>query len=74
MLSETKSNLRKTQEKCFSLVICAVYGGMSEKKFKEVHADSCFQCGHCESRCPFHVKQMARMEEIGSFFNHEGWR
>ncbi len=40
----------------------------------ELHADSCIRCGHCESRCPFHVKQMARMEEIGSFFNREGWR
>ncbi len=35
----------------------------------ELHADSCIQCGHCESRFPFHVKQMARMEEINSFFN-----
>lgn len=37
----------------------------------ELHADSCIHCGHCESRCPFHVKQMARMEEIESFFNRE---
>ena len=34
----------------------------------ELHADSCVQCGHCESRCPFHVKQMERMKEINSFF------
>lgn len=34
----------------------------------ELHADSCIQCGHCESRCPFHVNQMARMKEIDSFF------
>ena len=34
----------------------------------ELHADSCVQCGHCESRCPFQVKQMARMHEINSFF------
>lgn len=37
----------------------------------ELHADSCIHCGHCESRCPFHVKQMARMEEIESFFHRE---
>ena len=33
-----------------------------------VHADACIKCGHCESRCPFHVKQESRMEEIKSYF------
>lgn len=33
-----------------------------------VHADACVQCGHCESRCPFHVKQEARMEMIAEYF------
>ncbi|MCM1257081.1 MAG: aldo/keto reductase [Roseburia sp.] len=33
-----------------------------------VHADACVKCGHCESRCPFHVKQEKRMEEINQFF------
>ena len=33
-----------------------------------VRADACLQCGHCESRCPFHVKQEARMREIGRYF------
>lgn len=37
----------------------------------EFRADACIRCGHCESRCPFHVKQMARMEEIDAFFNRE---
>lgn len=37
-------------------------------------ADSCIHCGHCESRCPFHVKQIARMEEIESFFHHADGR
>lgn len=31
-------------------------------------ADSCVQCGHCESRCPFHVKQEARMQKIAAYF------
>lgn len=31
-------------------------------------ADACVQCGHCESRCPFHVKQENRMKEIESYF------
>ncbi|MCM1101731.1 MAG: aldo/keto reductase [Clostridium sp.] len=34
----------------------------------EVKADACAQCGHCESRCPFHVKQESRMKEIAAYF------
>lgn len=34
-----------------------------------VKAESCLQCGHCESRCPFSVKQETRMIEIASYFN-----
>jgi predicted aldo/keto reductase-like oxidoreductase len=33
-----------------------------------VHADACAKCGHCESRCPFHVKQEDRMDEIAEYF------
>ncbi|MCM1307928.1 MAG: aldo/keto reductase [Butyrivibrio sp.] len=33
-----------------------------------VHADVCAKCGHCEARCPFHVKQESRMEEINTYF------
>lgn len=33
-----------------------------------VHADACVQCGHCEKRCPFGVKQMTRMAEIKDYF------
>lgn len=34
----------------------------------EVKADACIKCGHCNRRCPFHVDQMQRMEEIGCYF------
>ena len=34
----------------------------------EVKADDCIKCGHCNSRCPFHVDQMTRMEEIKEYF------
>lgn len=34
-----------------------------------LHASDCARCGHCESRCPFHVKQEARMREIAQYFN-----
>lgn len=33
-----------------------------------IRADACVKCGHCESRCPFHVKQESRMEEIAAYF------
>lgn len=34
-----------------------------------VHAEDCVKCGHCESRCPFHVKQESRMEKIAEYFS-----
>lgn len=34
----------------------------------EQHADACIRCGHCDHRCPFHVKQMDRMQKIDEFF------
>ena len=33
-----------------------------------LHAGDCLHCGHCERRCPFHVKQMERMDEIAAHF------
>lgn len=43
---------------------------MAEKHYRELakHASDCIQCGHCNSRCPFHVDQMARMKEINRHF------
>ena len=34
----------------------------------ELHAGDCIRCGHCDSRCPFHVRQSARMDEIAAYF------
>lgn len=34
----------------------------------EKHASDCIGCGHCNSRCPFSVDQMSRMQEIQAFF------
>ena len=28
----------------------------------------CVACGHCNGRCPFHVDQVGRMEEIRAYF------
>ena len=33
-----------------------------------VKADACLACGHCESRCPFRVEQMSRMQKIAGYF------
>ena len=33
-----------------------------------VQADACLHCGHCESRCPFGVKQESRMDAIDAYF------
>ena len=34
----------------------------------ELGAGDCIQCGHCNSRCPFRLDQMARMQEIAAYF------
>ncbi len=34
----------------------------------EKTAADCVQCGHCDGRCPFKVKQMERMIEIKEYF------
>lgn len=38
----------------------------------DLHADDCIGCGHCESRCPFHVSQISRMKEIDEYFKALG--
>ncbi len=35
----------------------------------EKKAGDCVQCGHCDRRCPFHVKQSDRMKEIAAYFS-----
>jgi len=34
-----------------------------------LHANVCTRCGHCESRCPFGVRQESRMKEIDEYFD-----
>lgn len=33
-----------------------------------VRADACLKCGHCDRRCPFKVKQQAKMKRIADYF------
>ena len=35
----------------------------------EKNASNCIGCGHCDSRCPFHVAQSERMKEIDAYMN-----
>ncbi len=37
-------------------------------KTLERNASACIGCGHCDRRCPFHVKQSQRMKEIARYF------
>lgn len=34
----------------------------------DIKASACLDCGHCNSRCPFHVNQAGRMKEIAAYF------
>lgn len=38
----------------------------------DLKADACTGCGHCNSRCPFHVDQVSRMKEIAAYFAGRG--
>jgi len=42
---------------------------MAKEHYKtlEKNAEDCVGCGHCDSRCPFHVNQSSRMKEIEEF-------
>ena len=37
----------------------------------EKNASDCIGCGHCNSRCPFGVDQVSRMQEIEDYFGRE---
>ena len=43
---------------------------MAQEHYRELdaHAGDCTSCGHCDNRCPFHVEQSARMQEIADYF------
>jgi len=37
-----------------------------------IKADACLMCGHCDARCPFHVRQSQRMGDIDYYFENGG--
>lgn len=44
--------------------------GMAAEHYQtlEKTAADCIGCGHCDNRCPFHVRQSERMKEIAAYF------
>ena len=40
-------------------------------KTLEKNAADCMQCGHCDSRCPFSVRQSERMQDIRAFMESQ---
>lgn len=50
------------------------YLGMGDNLAREHYltldktAKGCISCGHCDSRCPFHVRQSERMKMICAAF------
>ena len=46
--------------------------GMAAEHYRtlEKNAGDCIGCGHCDHRCPFHVHQSARMQEIRQYFEN----
>ena len=45
--------------------------GMAAEHYRKLErsAADCVGCGHCDSRCPFHVAQSQRMREIAAWFD-----
>lgn len=37
-----------------------------------IKADACLNCGHCDQRCPFKVKQQMKMQTIATYFKKGG--
>lgn len=43
---------------------------LAEGHYKKLEkkAGGCIKCGHCNNRCPFHVDQIDKMEQIANYF------
>ena len=64
----------------FPLISSGIFGGslaragddMAKEHYRSLEktASDCISCGQCNSRFPFSVNQMSRMQEIKEFFEH----
>ena len=50
--------------KYYDLAVAGDVLAVEHYRTLEHRADDCIQCGHCDNRCPFSVKQSERMQEI----------
>ena len=55
--------------KYYDLALAGDLMAVEHYKTLQVNADDCISCGHCDSRCPFQVKQSERMKEIAAYMN-----
>lgn len=68
---EAVKTIRKAFESGINYYDLAKIGdGMAREHYLalSLHAGDCIGCGHCNSRCPFSVDQVSRMQEIRAFF------
>ena len=57
--------------KYYDLALAGDQLSIEHYKTLEKNASDCIECGHCDSRCPFSVKQSERMKEIKEYMkNH----
>ena len=50
--------------------LAAIGDAMAADHYQKLpkHASDCISCGHCDRRCPFHVRQADRMKTIAEYF------
>ena len=57
-----------TVNKYYDLAVAGDKTAISHYDKLSIKADACLSCGHCDSRCPFKVKQNSRMNQIDAYF------
>lgn len=55
--------------KYYDLAVAGDEMAVQHYKLLEKNASDCIQCGHCDSRCPFQVKQSQWMTEIRKYMD-----
>ena len=56
--------------KYYDLALSGDRLAVTHYKTLEKDASACIGCGHCDRRCPFHVRQSERMQEIRTYMNN----
>ena len=57
--------------KYYDLALAGDEMAVEHYKTLEVNASACIQCGHCDSRCPFQVKQSEKMAKIREYMERK---